>query len=241
LKVDISAPISPDPEVAPRALTPKERRERNRREMVELILSASRSIMQEHGVAALNLNEVARRVHLKPQSLAEYFSSKAALYGELQLRALHLFLEGDRRAYEQHEPGWKQIEAWLSNRFALAIANPDLYHLAFDAPIPDYQPLVDINDTARAVLDEAGRMVNDAVATGVMEPGMPPERALDLLLAIRHGLIAERIGKQAFIADQPRRFSDLIPEVMRLLRAAWAPTATVNDVQGVEKEVTTEE
>ncbi|MDP8908054.1 MAG: TetR family transcriptional regulator, partial [Chloroflexota bacterium] len=93
------------PEAAALPLSPKERRERNRREMAEAILAAARAVMQEHGVAALNLTEVARRVRLRPQSLAEYFPTKAAVYDALYERAFHLYREGDERAYRGHPPG----------------------------------------------------------------------------------------------------------------------------------------
>ena len=123
------------PETSP--LSPAERRERNRREMIDAILTAARAVMQEHGVAALNLNEVARRVRLRPQSLAEYFPSKAALYDTLVHQAMTIFREGDQAAYRDHPPGWTQIEAWFANRLALANDNPDLHHLGFDAPVPE--------------------------------------------------------------------------------------------------------
>lgn len=95
---------SPDTLAPP--LSPRERRERNRREMVEAIVAAARAVMREHGVAALTLNEVARRVRLRPQSLAEYFPSKAALYDALYEHAMTLFRAGDEAAYRDYPPGW---------------------------------------------------------------------------------------------------------------------------------------
>jgi len=41
-------------------LSPQERRRRNRQEVIDAILAAAREIMRRDGVAALNLNEVAR-------------------------------------------------------------------------------------------------------------------------------------------------------------------------------------
>ncbi len=202
-------------------LSPKERRERNRREMVEAILAAARAVMREHGVAALNLNEVARRVRLRPQSLAEYFPTKAALYDELFLRATVLFREGDERAYADHPPGWAQVEAWFANRIALADANPDLHHLGVDAPVPDYVPTERVVAATQELLAGSRRMVADAIAAGAMAPGMPVERATDLLLALRHGLVAERLGKRRVVPSGSDRFDALVPEAVRLVQAAW--------------------
>ncbi len=211
------------PESAALPLSPKERRERNRREMVEAILAAARAVMQEHGAAALNLTEVARRVRLRPQSLAEYFPTKAALYDVLYERAFALFREGDERAYRDHPVGWTQIETWFANRLALADANPDLYHLVFDAPAPDYLPAERVVATSRDLLAGSRRMVAEAVATGAMAPGMPIERATDLLLSIRRGLVAERLGKRRFVEPGADRFEGLVPDVIRLLQLAWRP------------------
>jgi AcrR family transcriptional regulator len=215
--------VTPSPEVAPLPLSPKERRERNRREMVEAILTAARAVMQEHGVAALNLTEVARRVRLRPQSLAEYFPTKAALYDALYEHAFALFCEGDECAYRDHPPGWTQIEAWFANREALADANPDLYHLVFDAPAPDYLPAERVVATSRDLLAGSRRMVAEAIGTGAMAPGMPVERATDLLLSVRRGLVAERLGKRRFVDPGSERFEGLVPDVIRLFQGAWTP------------------
>lgn len=205
-------------------LTPAERRERNRREMVEAILAAARAVMQEQGVSALTMNEVARRVRLRPQSLAEYFPSKAALYDTLTQQGIALFGEGDERAYRDHAPGWDQIGAWFSHRIALAQEHPDLYHVMFDAPLPNYVPSDHSHQMVQALLARSRQMVAEAIAVGAMDPGMPVERATDLLLSIRRGLIAEHLGKHAFVAPGSDRFNVLLPEVIRLLQVAWKPT-----------------
>lgn len=179
--------------------------------------------MQEHGIASLNLNEVARRVQLRPQSIAEYFPNKAALYDALIDQALAMSREGDEAAYRSHAPGWAQIEAWFANRITLATANPDLYHLGFDDPVPDYIPAERIIELSRGVLARSRQMVADAMAAGVMDPGTPVDEATDILLAIRRGLTAERIGKRRFIAPGSNRFVELLPAVMEMLKTAWAP------------------
>ena len=80
----------------PRPLSPQERRERNRQEMVTAILAAARAMMREQGVGALSLNEVARLVGLRGPALYEYFPSKTAVYDAL-------FRLGTRLATEETE------------------------------------------------------------------------------------------------------------------------------------------
>src|SRR5215472_6791924 len=69
------------------------RRRRHRAEVVGVILDAARAVMREQGVAALNLNEVARRVGMRTPSLYEYFDGKMALYDALFALGVRLFRE----------------------------------------------------------------------------------------------------------------------------------------------------
>jgi AcrR family transcriptional regulator len=193
--------------------------------MIDVIIVAARSVLQEHGASALNLNEVARRVKLRPQSLAEYFPTKASLYDALYVEAMTLFRSGDEQAYREHPPGWEQIEAWFATRIALADANPDLHHLGFDAPVPDYIQAERALELGADILVGARGMVAAAIANGTIVPGMTVERATDVLLSLRHGLIAERLGKRPFLPSGSARFTDLLPDVLTMLRVAWAPEA----------------
>lgn len=210
-------------------LSPKERRERNRQAMIDSIVAAARAIMQEDGVAALNLNEVARRVQLRPQSLASYFPNKGALYDELFLRALRLIYDGDRQAYQLQPPSWQQLEAWFVNRIRFAFENPDLFHIISDAPIPAPDLTESTVEVTREILTGARQMVASLIAARVIDSGMSVERTTDLLLSIRHGLIAEHLGKQGVIPAGSERFSGLLPDVIHMLQMAWAPMPPTRD------------
>lgn len=204
-------------------ISPDQRRRRNREEMIANILAAARAIMREQGVAALNLNEVARRLQMRAPSLYEYFPSKAALYDALYLHAITLFAETDTRVWETHPPGWGRIQAWFEARLSLAMEQPDLYHLVYDAPVPGFAP----GDAGTAVALQIGvdaeRAVAELIDAGVIAPGLPPDRARDFLLALRHGMIAETLGKKAITPPIAHRFASLVPVVMGVLQAAWDP------------------
>src|SRR5918996_1669782 len=89
--------------------TPAERRQRNREEVRQAILEASRDVMREQGVAALSLREVARRVHMQAPSLYTYFSSKMALYDALFLMAVQLHAAYQDRADEGLVDFWDRL------------------------------------------------------------------------------------------------------------------------------------
>src|SRR5512140_1747074 len=59
------------------------RRQRTHDLMIESILETARAIMREEGVAALSMQELARRMDMRAPSLYHYFSSKMDLYDAL--------------------------------------------------------------------------------------------------------------------------------------------------------------
>ncbi|HZU13001.1 MAG TPA: TetR/AcrR family transcriptional regulator [Chloroflexota bacterium] len=213
-----------------------ERRRRIRQETIASILAAARAIMRDQGVPALNLHEVARRMGMRPQSLAEYFPTKSAMYDTLFGMAIQLMREGDDRAFTGHGPDWGRVQAWFENRLAFAEEHPELYHLALAMPIPDFVPSEGNKQAVRALLEGARRGLAEVIEAGVMEPSMPTERAVDILLTARRGIIAEQIGKEPVVPERSARFGSLIPDVIAVYRAAWEPRAAqrpaVPDGQG---------
>src|SRR5688500_17475678 len=109
--------------------SPRERRRRNREQMVAAILDAARAVMRERGVADLSLREVARRVSMQAPSLYEYFPSKAALFDALFLAGFRLFRERLVRAREEAGTFWEQMEASFEAYMGFAREHPDLYQL----------------------------------------------------------------------------------------------------------------
>src|ERR1700759_5385702 len=55
-------------------------RARRRAETIEEIVGIAVELMEQEGVAALSLSDVARRLGIQPPSLYKYFPSKLALY-----------------------------------------------------------------------------------------------------------------------------------------------------------------
>ncbi|HEU5432379.1 MAG TPA: TetR/AcrR family transcriptional regulator [Thermomicrobiales bacterium] len=216
--------MKPDDAASPVALrSPRERRRRNRAEMRAAILAAAQAVMREQGVAALNLNEVARRLQMRAPSLYEYFPGKNALYDALYLHGITLFAEADARVWANNPPGWERLRAWFDARLALALEQPDLYHLVFDAPVPGFTPGAAGMEVAVAIGVDAERAIAEMIDAGVIAPGLPPDRTRDFLLAMRHGIIAETLGKETATPPVAHRFASLVPVVMTVLQAAWQP------------------
>ena len=205
-----------------RGLSVRERRQRNHEEMRTGILAVAREIMREQGVAALNLNEIARRVGITPPALYTYFPSKMALYDVLYRSGIRLFREAEEELWRTTAPDWERIHAWFALRLALAEEHPDLYHLVFDVPIPGFELTAESLEEVRQLYDAAVCGFAEVIEAGVMRPNLPPEEATHLLITMRLGLVAAHIGKHRRVSP-PDRFACLLDEIVAVLRAAWEP------------------
>ena len=204
-------------------LSPQERRLRNRQEVIEAILTAAREIMRRDGVAALNLNEVARLVGMQTPSLYKYFSSKFALYDALFRMGVRLFRESEEQIWGGSQPIWERIQIWFETRLLLAQEHADLYNLVFDNPVPGFVPSEESLQQSSKIRLPGVQAIRVAIDAGSMASPMPAERVFDLLLAMRRGIIAEHLGKETHLPKGDERFRSLIPELLALLKAAWAP------------------
>lgn len=201
----------------------KERRLRFRQETVDAILVTARAVMQEQGVAALNLNEVARRLGVSGQALAKYFPNKVALYDALFLMGHHLFREAEEEVWRTTPPDWERIRQWFEVRFALACEHSDLYHLIWEHSVPGFTPSEVSQQEIRMMLASARGMIGEVIEAEGLDAGLPRERVVDILLAVRHGIIAEHLAKRDVLPPGSDRFRGLLPDVLAVLKQAWAP------------------
>ena len=157
-----------------------ERRDATRAE----ILDAAWALVREHGLAGLNLRDVAKAVGMQPPSLYSYFASKAAIYDAM-------FADG-YRALLASRPGdaipttVDEFKAGCRNWLAFATEDPARYQLLFQRTIPGFEP----SAASMALAVEALSWASRALAgIGVTDPG-----ALDLYTALLTGLADQQIS-----------------------------------------------
>jgi AcrR family transcriptional regulator len=202
-------------------LSPQERRQRNREEMKNAILDAARQVMREEGVAALNLQEVARRVGVRAPSLYEYFPGKMAIYDELFRIGVHIYAERMHRLNESTDSFWARSQAGLENYISFAQEYPELYQLVFERPVPGFVPSEDSMNESRQLLGRADQIVEQGLEHGSLVLGISPVQARDLFIAMMHGLTALHMANEPDIPVGSGRFGSLIPAALALFRAAW--------------------
>jgi AcrR family transcriptional regulator len=208
-------------------LSPAERRQRNRQEMSDAILNAARVVMRRDGVAALNLNEVARLVGIRPPALYKYFPSKAAIYDALFRKAVRLFQDGLDRIWMDYPPGWERIQAIFEYNLTFAHEHPDLYELWSGRPVPGFVPSEESMEASWKVVADAVQGLGEVIDAGVMAPPLPIPEAADLLIAVIRGLTAMHIANEPEVPGAAGRFGQLVPWAVALFQSAWAGTAEV--------------
>ena len=149
-------------------LSPQERRQRNRdrnrEEMKAAILDAARAVMREEGVAALNLQEVARRVGVRAPSLYEYFPGKAAIYDALFRMGVRLSAERSERLAQTSPSLWEYARASLEHYMTFAQDYPELYQLCFERPVPGFVPSEEnMNESRQLLMGRAAQIVEQGL------------------------------------------------------------------------------
>lgn len=212
-----------EPGMAPPPLSPSERRQRNRQEMLDAILLQARQLMREQGVAALSLRELARRLRFTVQALYKYYPSKMALYDAL-------FREGTRigaaywdAAMARGDSFWEKLEAGLEAIMRFAHDYPELNELAFSRPVPGFVPSEESMQESRALLQGFDRSIAEAIVRGELRPDVSPTEVRDLYLAMLDGLTRQHVANEPDVPIGSGRYGSLIPAVIAVFRAAWAP------------------
>jgi AcrR family transcriptional regulator len=201
----------------------RERRARNRREMVDGILAAARQQMREEGAAALNLNQVARRVGVTTPALYKYFPSKFAVYDALFRLGTRMFREGVEALKLEEAPSARMaLRAAFTLQLDFAVRNPDLHELVFQRPVPGFVPSDDGLREAAEVEDIGRRTVNRLIDRGLVDPKGSGERAFNLLIAVMGGLAAAHMANEPHLPVGQGRFGSLVPDAASLFELAWA-------------------
>jgi AcrR family transcriptional regulator len=217
-------------------LSPRERHQRNRDEMKQAILEAARQVMREEGGAALNLQEVARRVGIRAPSLYEYFPGKMALYDALFRMGVRLYAERMSRLNESSYSFWERAQAGLENYMTFAQEYPELYQLIFERPVPGFVPSEESMAESHRLLATSDDFFRQGIEQESIVLGIPPSQARDLFIAMMHGLTALHMANEPKLPIGSGRFGSLIPAALALFRVAWEPEPSEMRDGQVEKD-----
>jgi AcrR family transcriptional regulator len=196
------------------------RRQRTRDLMVQAILETARAIMREEGVAALSMQELARRLDMRAPSLYHYFAGKMDIYDALFRLGFTLFaahMENTTRGAQT----WREelrlaFEAYMS----FALQHPELYQLCFERPVPGFVPSVESMRVSQGVLETSHERVARLLKD--IDTDLASEQVRDLLIAMMHGVTALHLANEPHLPLGQGRFGALIPAAVAVLIRAWS-------------------
>jgi len=190
------------------------------------ILDEARGIMRAEGVAALSLNEIARRLGMRPPSLYTYFPAKRALLDALFLDGMRMYRArlADLRAASGVNGG--AVEAAIRDLMGFADEHPELYSLLFERPVPGFEPGPESLAEAQGVLEDSAEWMQEMKNAGVLRTQLDAAAARDLLIAVMQGLTSLKRANEPNAPPETGRFGSLIPAAVEMIRAAWMQRET---------------
>ena len=185
----------------------KERRERERQEIRQSILSAARQIAIEEGWQAVTTRKVAERIEYSQPTIYEYFDNKEAILMALLYQGFEQVLSAMRSAKEQHEQPEAQLLAMSRAYWAFAFRCPELYQVMHGLGGVSFSH-ADTPAEARAIfalMRETLYAWMQAEEVAIAEP----DAAIDAIWGLVHGLITlTMMGRIAGGEQRARRIMD---------------------------------
>ena len=151
------------------------------------IIQAAWAEADTHGLSAISLSAVARRVGLRQPSLYSYFSSKNALIDAMFAQAADSLL---RQVEQADYPASPREAARLVARTVLqfGVSQPTRSQLIFQRTIPGYEPSGKAYEPALQMQDQYVQKLADA---GVTAPA-----DVDIFTALVAGLASQQLANE---------------------------------------------
>ncbi len=192
--------------------------QRNREATIASIFKAARAIMREEGVAALSMQELARRMDMRAPSLYNYFSGKMDIYDALFRLGFNLWKESVEKAAAESNSFQDEMRNVVEGYMTFALENPELYQLCFERPVPGFVPSQESLEVSFGVLNYSRGRVEQF--KNELNTDLTSEQIINLVIAISHGLTAMHLANEPHLPIGQGRFGSLIPVVLSILEKA---------------------
>jgi AcrR family transcriptional regulator len=198
----------------------------------ERIVEASLALIEEQGLGALSMREVARRAGVSHQAPYHHFADREAILGAIAEQGFRLLREQVSAAIGERAASLSEAllhagEAYIT----FAFANPAHFRMMFRRELVDTEH----HEGCRSESDRACAIFYDAVRRAV-EAGLPADEGVDALFllcwSVGHGLACLVLDGPLDVVMPGRDRSEQMHEVLRtfghLLDARMAQAARVS-------------
>ncbi len=204
-----------------RAVPSLNRRQRQRARTIDEALDHALEIMTEHGVGALTVSEMARRMGIRGPSLYKYFPSLHAVYDLAFARGLASHHQSIWAAIEPLPRGVQRIRAATRATVAWCVSNPALAQLMYWRPVPGFAPSP---TTFQASVNDMGDMhaeLAEAVRLGQLDEAADSPDAVRLLTVVMSGLISQQMANEPGMPYETGVFTRLTDEAFEMFLARY--------------------
>jgi len=199
----------------------KQRRERERQEMRQSILSAAREIAAEEGWQAVTTRKVAERIEYSQPTIYEYFENKEAILLALLRSGYQQLVTVMEEAFASTDDPEARLLAMTEAYWDFAFRSPELFQVMHGLAGISFgrygHP-----DTPVEIKQSFG-LAREAIEQWAQARGVERADITDLVEARRgliHGLIT--LALTGRIAGGPDRAKHILQETMKDLLFAWS-------------------
>jgi AcrR family transcriptional regulator len=172
----------------------QERRERERGELRDKIVTAARELFAEKGVEAVTMRAVADRIEYTATALYGHFADKNALLHAIVTEDFLLFAKQFHSIEAIEDPALRlRAAAHAYVRFGLG--HPNHYRLMFMTPLPEISPGIRRGACAEDAYAFLQKMVADAKSSGALRPELEDlELVCQLYFTTLHGIVSMHVA-----------------------------------------------
>jgi AcrR family transcriptional regulator len=197
----------------------KQRREREKQEVRQGILTAAREIAVQEGWQAVTIRNVAERIEYSPSMIYEYFASKEAILLELHHEGFRLLAFSLRAAKNSSEDYEERVISMAQAYWEFALRYPELYqamHGLGGVPLDCREKPVGVHE----VFDITVEALN-AWSQGQNGSDFPDVKdAVEIFHAFLHGLVCLHLESR--LPRDDARTQRLVRRGIHDLLASWS-------------------
>lgn len=193
----------------------KQRREREKQEVRQGILTAAREIARQEGWQSVTIRKVAERIEYSPPTIYEYFESKEDILLELLREGFCQVAAALRAARAATEDPEQRLLKMVEVYWNFAMSNPELYQVMNGLGVPYCREKPPAMRESFVITQEALTDWMQAMNVDIPDG----EGAVEIMRSLVHGLISLTMADRIYGGEA--RAKQLLERAMRDMFVAW--------------------
>lgn len=212
-------------ESSPTEIGPGLDRRRRRRELtIAEAVDLAEEIVEEDGVGALTISELARRMGMRGPSLYKYFPSLHAVYDALFARGLAAQNAAIEVAMEDAEPGTGRLMALARAVVRWSVEHPGVASLMYWRPIPGFEPTPETFAVSTQRQERVRAEFAIAVQRRQLGRRAAGDEAVRLFTVVISGLFTQQVANQPRVPYEAGVFTALTDQALEMFFDRYRPT-----------------